>query len=297
MTRMSAARARELDSVLALVCDRTNLNFSGARLIKYTNNAVWEIPGRSPVVVRIGIGDLGVSRAARVVPLARWLATHGAPVPPLLEVEQPIVVDGYAATIWKWLPGAGERFTGADLADALRRFHSLDAAANAELPRWDPFAAARRRLEAADPALLNEDRVWLDEQWRLAERSYREAEVDVGVIHGDAHTGNLLRDHRGQPVLCDLDSAGIGPLAWDLVVCAVGAERFGRGDSYADLARAYGRDVTTEPAWPVLRRIRELGLVTSVVPDLARPTVAAEHRRRLTSLRTGHPSGPWQRYR
>lgn len=300
MTQLSDSRARELRSVLAGVCAAVGLDPAGARLIKYTNNVVSQLS--SSVVVRVGVGDLGIGRAAPVVRLTRWLADRDAPVPRLVaDVEQPVVLDGYAATVWEWLPGGDERWTASDLAVPLRRLHSLEVDVAADtataLPNWDPFTAARRRLAAADPLLPVDDRGWLAEQWHQAERAYRDLDIASGVIHGDAHTGNVLRDRTGRVVLCDLDSTGIGPVAWDLAVCAVGAERFGRGDSYTELAAAYGRDVTSEPWWPVLQRIRELVLVTSVVPDLSRRAgIAAEHRRRLSDLRTGRPTGYWHAY-
>lgn len=157
-----------------------------------------------------------------------------------------------------------------------------------------PVTAARR-LHAADPILPADDLAWLTEQWGEVERDYRILDLPMGIVHGDAHTGNLLRDND-RVVLCDLDSTGIGPTAWDLVVTAVDDQRFG-SDTYPELAAAYGRDVTTEPAWPTLRRVRELGLVTSVIADLARrPAVAAEHRRRLDDLRSEQP-GRWSPYR
>lgn len=88
-------------------------------------------------------------------------------------------------------------------------------------------------------------------------------------------------------MLCDLDSTGRGPLDLDLVPTAVGAVRFGRPERHDELAVAYGRDVTHSRGWPVLRRIRELTLVTSVIPDLRRrPDVATEHAHRLRTLRS-----------
>ncbi|MFD7841838.1 phosphotransferase family protein [Nocardia sp. NPDC059764] len=118
------------------------------------------------------------------------------------------------------------------------------------------------------------------------------------VIHGDAHTGNLLRDPSGRIMLGDLDSTGIGPVAWDLVVCAVVAQRFGRTGFYREFSAACGWDVTQTSEWPTLRRIRELILVTSALPDLGRrPEVAAEHQHRLRTLREETLNARWHPYR
>lgn len=294
-TELTETRARQLRATLTTVCATAGLDPDGATLLRYTNNAVWSLP-KHPIVVRIAYGPLGIARAPRVVTMARWLTDRRAPIPQLVPgIDQPFILgDTAAATLWQRLPGAATRWTAQDLAHPLRQFHALTPD-DTELPRWNPFTAARRRLHAADPVLPADDVAWLTEQWEEIEHDYRTLDLPMGILHGDAHTGNLLRDND-RTVLCDLDSTGIGPTAWDLVVTAVDDQRFGR-DTYPELAAAYGRDVTTEPAWPTLRRIRELSLVTSVIADLARrPAVAAEHRRRLDDLRHNRPYR-WTPYR
>ncbi|WP_331758832.1 aminoglycoside phosphotransferase family protein (plasmid) [Nocardia sp. NBC_01377] len=299
MTQLSRSASDELQSSLAEICRVAGLDDRNAKLIKYTNNVVWHL-ATAPVIVRIGVGEIGRTRAPRVVRLANWLAENDAPVPRLHPgIEQPVVTSDTAATIWEWLPGSENHWDITDLAVPLRTLHALEPPEDASLPRWDPFAAAQRRLAAADPALPAPDLAWIDEQWQQVEDDYFGLRPQrCGIVHGDAHTGNLLCDHHGRAVLCDLDSAGYGPLAWDLATSAVDAVRFGASGDHERLASAYGYDVTTDPAWSVLRRIRELGLITSVIPDLARrPAVAAEHARRLAALRQGDSTTRWRPYR
>jgi len=296
VTELTPARAAELYDVLTAACALINADASGAELLKYTNNAVYRLRA-DPVVVRIGIGDIGARRAPRVIAAARWLAERDAPVVRLLDIAQPVHVDGYAATFWHALPDpTGTVWSGADLAVPLLAVHRLPT--HPALPEWDPFTPARQRLDAAD-GLDPDDLAWLREQWAQAEQQYRKARAEfrLGVLHGDAHTGNLLRTPDGRVVLCDLDSTGQGTVAWDLVPTAVGATRFGNRARHVEFAAAYGQDVTNTAEWPTLRRIRELGLVTSVVPELRRrPDVAAEHAHRLKSLRAGHNETLWRRY-
>jgi Ser/Thr protein kinase RdoA (MazF antagonist) len=125
-----------------------------------------------------------------------------------------------------------------------------------------------------------------------------------GVVHGDAFLGNVLPGTPARPaepggaVLCDFDGVGVGLREWDLVPVAVGALRFDYGrDVQQRFARAYGADVTAWPGFGVLRRLRELQLVTSVLPVLdANPALRPQWRLRLESLRAGDDAVRWSPY-
>lgn len=300
MTALAESAAENLCSVLHAACQHAGLRSDRAVLVKYTNNAVFRLAHHA-VVVRIGFGETGRIRAHRTVTVGRWLGEHGAPVAEPADHEQPVSIGDSSVTFWRAMPisSRDRDWTGADLAGLLSAFHRLTPDTSV-LPPWDPFAVAERRLKAADPSLDRRDLEWLEGQWAQAHKEYDEIrqEMPLGVVHGDAHTGNLLADHDGRAVLCDLDNTGIGPEVWDLVPSAVGARRLGRANFNAQVVEAYGTDVTTLPCWPTLARIRELSLVTSVIPDLAsRPDLAREHAHRLRTLRTGEASARWHRYR
>ncbi|CAM4378451.1 aminoglycoside phosphotransferase family protein [Nocardia ninae] len=294
-TKISPRRAAELHDAVAEACARMDLDAAGAELIKYTVNAVYRL--RTPIIVRVGSGDIGHHRGRRLVEMARWLQDQGAPIVQLLAGEQPIHVgDQFTVTLWHELT-TRENWTAAQLANPLHALHSL--AIDDSLQKWNPFDNARRRLADADPGLPSGDVDWLRDQWLAIEQDYLALQtfMPMGIIHGDPHTGNLLLEESGRIVLCDLDETGIGPLAWDLVPQAVGAARFDRAGFYAQFVDAYGSDVREEPYWPVLARIRELIMVTSVLPDLGhRPDVAAEHAHRLSTLRSGCTAAIWHRY-
>jgi hypothetical protein len=117
------------------------------------------------------------------------------------------------------------------------------------------------------------------------------------LLHGDAHLGNVIPALSG-PVLCDFDSSSVGPPEWDLTPLAVGVVRFGEpAGRYREFVRTYGMDVTRSPAFPVLREVRELKLITSVLPILSsRPEVRQELFRRLADVRKGDTSARWARY-
>jgi len=267
--------------------------------LKLTVNYVYRLP-RAGAVVRIATSSAMAHRVPKVVEVARWLAARDIPAVRLLPgVPAPVSAGGALATVWADAgPGAPPAPTAAELGAALRRLHAVTPP-RPQLPRWDPLDDVRRRMSDAE-ALPAADRAFLEElAGRVAEglRTVRYRLPPV-VIHGDAHLGNLIRRPDGQVVLCDFDSVSIGPAEWDLVPVAVGTIRFGYPAArHAQLAAAYGLDVTRWDGWPVLRAVRELKLVTSVLPILASsPTAAAQFRVRLDSLRSGDPTVRWRPY-
>jgi aminoglycoside phosphotransferase (APT) family kinase protein len=288
-----------LTEVLASVCAAAGLDPRGARLLKFTANAVFRLRG-DPVVVRISGSTALRHRAAKVVRVAGWLAEHDVPAVRLLPgLPQPVHVgDDYLATVWQEVPAGGRRPTSRDLAVLLRVLHALPRPAF-DLPTWQPLDDVRRRVgdaEELDPA----DRRFLED--RCAELAERLAALDYplaqSVVHGDAHLGNLIHSPTG-PVLCDFDSTCLGPPEWDLTPIPVGLHRFGGSRRAARaFTREYGFDVTKWPGFAVLREVRELKLATSVLPILrSHPGVVPELRRRLHSVRTGDTSAGWSRYR
>ncbi|WP_204846109.1 aminoglycoside phosphotransferase family protein [Saccharothrix algeriensis] len=287
-----------LTAVLERLCAPLGLTHRGARLVKFTSNAVFDLPADRVVVRIVGSMALG-HRAEKVVRVARWLADHEVPAVRLVErFPQPLAVGGHLATVWHTVDSGGPPVDGRDLGLLLRRLHSLPPPPF-ELPRWSPLDDVRRRIADAEE-LSTSDREFLEERVAAAERRLTDLPTDLpeGVLHGDAHLGNLIPSPDG-PVLCDFDSTSIGPREWDLSTLPVGVARFGHPVRwYRQLARVYGFDVTRWPGFAVLRDVRELKLTTSVLPILrSHPDVRGELRRRLAALRAGDTTTPWTPYR
>ena len=69
-------------------------------------------------------------------------------------------------------------------------------------------------------------------------------------------------------------------------------------DHHSPLAIEYGFDVLTWSGFPVLRQLRELRLVTSVLPVLnTNPGLRAQWRHRLDTLQRGDITTRWSTYR
>lgn len=286
----------KLDSVLARFCAELGLNPQGARLLRFTNNAVYAL-AETPVIVRI-IGSRTLRhRAYKVVTVARHFARYAVPAVRLYSgVQQPLEVDGHLATVWRMVPETGAKPSPRDLAALLRKVHALPVPLG--VPPWSPLTDVRARLADAEELDAGDRRFLLA---RCDEVSARLPTLNFplrpALLHGDAHLGNVLMGPSG-PVLCDFDSACVGPPEWDLTPVAVGVLRFGDPETvYRDLADAYGFDVMAWEGFEVLRAARELKLVTSVLPTVrSHPEVRDELRRRLGDLRAGRADTQWVRY-
>lgn len=284
-----------LDAVLTGVAKLAGFDAGDARLIKFTNSAVFDLPSAG-VVVKVAGSKLVTDRIPRVLDVVRWLQSHDFPaVRPLEGIAQPVHSLGHAATVWVRVAPSGPAPTGQDLAHLVRRFHDLPAPAG--LPAWAPTTGIRQRLAEAD-GLDDRDLAFLHDRCAEVEGevAHLRPDLPLGPIHGDAFLGNLIPGPDG-PVLCDFDSTSIGPREWDLTPIAVGSLRFDYADDpHPSFADTYGVDVTAWDGFETLRRLRELQLVTSVVPVLRGNTaVRAQFHHRLTSLKAGD-SIRWQPY-
>lgn len=287
----------KLTGALGAVCAAAGLDPTGAQLLRLTNNAVFRL-ARHPVVVRIVASRALRHRVEKVVRVATWFAEHDVPAVRLFSgVEQPVRVAGHVATLWDTVPIGGAQPGGRDLARLLRRIHELPVP-TFPLPAWHPLDDVRRRVDEAE-GLADADRTFLLRRCDEVERriSGLEFVLPSSLIHGDAHLGNLIPSPAG-PVLCDFDSSCVGPPEWDLTPLAVGVVRFGEpADRYRELVGTYGLDVTKWDGFPVLREVRELKLITSVLPIMrSHPGVRPELLRRLDDFTRGDTSARWVRY-
>ncbi len=167
-----------------------------------------------------------------------------------------------------------------------------------ELPRWAPIDHIAERLAQArgERSFLALDDIVLLEFWmeRLAsELVALPWALRPGLLHGDAHTGNVLNTSSG-PVVIDFDLISFGPREWDLVPTAVSSLRF-RADraSVESFGSGYGFDIMSWQGWPTLKRLRELYMTSWLVTVAATPERQAEVRHRLEYWREPDEGAVW----
>lgn len=296
---MSNGRFTEerMRAALNALADQLDIDASDARTLHMANNAVYALPGVG-IVFRITRSNTLHDRVRKGARLGRWFADVDAPTIRLAQYpNQPLAYEDLLATVWNYIPPTLDTPDADDLGKVLREFHNLPAP-TIDLPRWDPVGTARKRIADAE-ALEDADRQtlldWCD---RL------EPEIDTLVaasygtlVHGDAHVGNLLRRPDGRVVLCDFDSTCLGPSGVDLAAVAAAEIWFASTGEHDRLVKSYGYDVTTDPAWPILRQARELTFVVGGVPLLASSAgVAEQFKLRLDSVMANDTSVVWTPY-
>jgi Ser/Thr protein kinase RdoA (MazF antagonist) len=285
--------------VLERACAIAGIDAEGARLLRVGSNTVYRL--KAPIIARISRPGADASHVRRTVAVARWLESVGYPSVRLVDVDQPVVLDGQVVTFWKAVSDDGDQYASvAEVAEVLLRLHQLTAPADLHLPELAPFANAPRRIES-NTWLTPDDRAFLIAMLAQMRAAYAELEFTLppGVIHGDASIGNVLRDSDGHPVVIDLDGFAVGPREWDLALTAIYYDSFGwhTGEEYQDFVRVYGYDIMTWPGYAVMRAVREFLMVTWVIQKAPESEqAAAEAAKRIAILRTGASRRDWQPY-
>jgi hypothetical protein len=284
-------------TALGAFADRLGVDAGDAKTLHMANNAVYALPGAG-VVLRITRSNKLHDRVRKGARLGRWFAEVDAPTIRLAPYpDQPLAYEDLLATVWDYVPPSTDAPDADDLGQVLREFHSLPAP-TFDLPRWDPVGTARKRIADAEALDANDRRMLLDWCDRLEPEIHALVNASLGtLVHGDAHVGNLLRRPDSRVVLCDFDSTCLGPAGVDLAAVAAAEIWFGSTGEHQRLATSYGHDITTDPAWPILRQARELTFVVGGVPLMAStPGVAEEFRLRLDSVMAQDTSTTWTPY-
>ena len=275
------------------------LDADGARLLRLGSNAVYHLA--TPVVVRISRHNAGLETACRSVAVARWLESADYPAVRVIDVDQPISIDGHTVTFWRSVSDEGDQYaTVGEFAELLARLHTLSSPRTLHLPELAPFDNSAKRI-TINQWLRPADREFLIEQLALLQEQYAGLQfvLPQGVIHGDANVGNVLRDSRGDPLVIDLDGFAIGPREWDVALTAIYYDSFGwhTREEYETFVRVYGFDIMQWPGYPVMRAVREFLMVTWVIQKAGESQhVAAEADKRIRALRTGASRKDWKPY-
>jgi hypothetical protein len=293
---------RQFDTVLADVCRQIGVPASGAELLRLHGSAVYALPSAG-LVVRISTNLAARARIAASLGVTAWLAEGGFPCTvPAPVAGQPFTIAGKVASVWNYVPEApGAPGAAADLARLLRDLHSRPLPPSPPEALTDPLDSVSSALRSAPPdAIPGWQRGWLTD--RIGELRARwtglRFPLPPGLVHGDAHPGNLIRGRDGTVVLCDWDHVATGPREWDLAQVFYTSRRLGfpAPDDVEDFAAAYGKDPRDWPGLATVVAIREVsGLSPYIRNAPAQPFARRELALRINTLQAGDHTARWNR--
>jgi Phosphotransferase enzyme family len=294
---MTTSAQERYRTALQAACALAGIDSGDAVLLHIRGNAVYHLR-RSDVIARLryipGPPDLVRKQVTAALQATIWLRRHGFPATEPLELDQPIAVDGHLATFWRYetvtVTGTRDLTT---LGRLIRRLHSLPHP-GISLPSASPLGSLRADLSSSD-AISAADRRWLLARAGELDEQYRRTEwtLGSGLIHGDAHAGNLLHTAQGV-VLGDWDSVSHGPRELDLVPTSMWY-RYGRPRVEWDaFCAAYDVSPADLPGLPLLQELRELHALAAYARNANDDSYRAELTRRVTSLVVGDRALPWR---
>lgn len=185
---------------LNAVCHAAGLDPDDALLLHARANHAYHLP-RADAVVRLrhtGESAEWQRRLASSVQLTAWLDQHGFPTVRPLNIE-PVTMLGWTATFWHYLPIQGFDPAGpAVLGGLLRRLHTFSDPP-VRLEPTNPLGSLRADLQHAGDVLPAERWDWLFVRSGQIGQEYRRITMPLGVgmVHGDAHEGNLFLGTTG----------------------------------------------------------------------------------------------------
>ncbi|MBN1170634.1 MAG: phosphotransferase [Micromonosporaceae bacterium] len=282
---------------------RLGLSTAGARALRVHGSGIYLLPDEQIVVRLADATDENRDRWHTALRVTSWLTGQRFPT---VEPAFPAVMDldHMVASLWRYLPDAasGSPAPVTVLGALLRQLHRLPDPPFA-LPDARPLArlAHAITMDAARtiPVLSAPDRAYLAERMACAGAAYAALDFPLGrgLIHNDAHTGNLLADQRHPQgyVLGDWDSVCWGPREIDLAQRGTPGNRFGlTEDQRREFSLAYGYDLVEWAGWPVVRELRELHSLAAYLRAAPhKPPARAELRLRLDSLIRGDRAQSW----
>ncbi|MFC0862211.1 phosphotransferase enzyme family protein [Sphaerimonospora cavernae] len=281
-------------TALADACRQAGLACDGARLLRVHANAIYHLP-RENAVARVRNAS-ALERMRIAVQTAAWLADQGFPALRPLEVAQPVVVGAHLVTFWEYLPPLdGRQADVTHLAGLLRALHRHP------LPPF-PLPSIRpvgnTAADASASTVLSEgERGWLIARCAELEGSFSRLAptLSQGIVHGDAHTNNLLPHPAHGWVLIDWDSVGVGPPEYDFMPIYLRPRRFGYPHSlWREFRTAYGFDPAGNSGLDLLAEIREVRSLSAFIRGAEHnPAARTELSNRLSSLMAGDHVRRW----
>lgn len=287
----------DVGAAVDTVADRCQVPVDDARVIHEHSNTAVALP-RAGMLVRIAGSPHAFERIKQSVKVTRWLFAHGFRCVEPVDLA-PFTVKGRVVSVWRLLDVVDEPpGTGIELGRLLHDLHNRPAPPMDLRRLTDPLASVASAIDGAPDAMTDQDRSWLLTRIRELRAAWDglATVLTPGLIHGDAHSNNLIHIRGGDVVLGDWDHVAHGPREWDLVQPHYMRRRFGRHSAgeIRDFTDTYGWDVSDWAGFETLIHLREItGLSPYIRKAPHQGRARQELARRLATLQKGDSAARW----
>lgn len=270
----------KIEEALIKAATEHKIAVSNLELLRVGNNYVYA-DRATETVYRVSVRDRDTGELLRENQVLANLAAAGAPILGPSQAEPLLLSTGHTATVWP-LGGTPESDPAESLAPVLASLHATPPVDG--MCTWAGFERGHYRINVARSggvpvAMVDE----VDQRLQDLERIFPGWSKET-VVHGDPHTGNLVR-RNGTHLLIDLDDLALGCPEIDLAPLYTSYRRFdGIPGTWTDYLAAYGQPIDTD----LLDWFSQLRLLTMIawlftLWDL-RPESQAELTHRINTL-------------
>lgn len=283
--------AREFSITNGLAC-------TSLKVLRHGANTIFHCMP-SNLVIKVHAETKTQDDVAREILVSTYLLSHNVPTiqvhPDFATVQQ--VSSHYYLSIWRYhQPSVRPDDYLAKFGHLLHGFHSCMRSFSERFPDFDPIGKIRDRLNLIkhwpeEVAFLRE--LANSVEGRLADLPLP---IEQGVLHGDAHTGNILWTQDGG-LLHDFENVSCGAFEHDIAPMHIIKRRFLNDLDLVAFCNGY--DPSQRSLFDHIDEtyldVRELSMVcwlgSSIGSDPAR---AHEFKHRVSSLRNGRVHERWK---
>ena len=218
-------------------------------LIRFGENGVFK-SNKNAIVIRACRPTKTKKEITDEISICTYLENHNFKGPKLsrLNDSQPYLLSDVYVTIWDLIPhDENQEVKWSEFGRLIRQFHDLTTKFQKKLPEYNPFNKMHKRVEGLTTlSHVTTSEINCLENWvfKLEEKFKTNKEVfSKGVIHGDAHPGNLIVSNN-KLFLVDYENVSIGDQAWDLIPILISKKRFSLSKKdFIKFMEGYGRDI------------------------------------------------------
>ncbi|MEM9892957.1 MAG: phosphotransferase [Actinomycetota bacterium] len=282
MTAQSSAAGDVIADALSTAAQSAGYPTTHVEQLRTGNNYIYADRSNG-LIYRVPVLERQADNLAQENGLLLDLASAGAPIVAPSQQDPLRLSTGDLATVWP-LGGQPDPNPAVSLAPTLASLHDVPPVDG--LRRWDGFERGHRRVELARATGVPSELVdEVSQRLSTLEAQIPDWTADK-VVHGDPHTGNLVKID-GQHLLIDLDDIATGSPEIDLAVLRTAYTRFDViPGSWDQFLAAYGRPATRDTIdW--FARVRQVSMVAWLFTlwDL-RPESQQEAIHRVSTLDT-----------